>query len=154
MVSRTIVWRLITLAWAAEIFGMSTGTFGPDLSRSLLAGMLGLLHLAVSADALELLNTISRKLAHLTEYAVFSFLLYRSLGGQARIRWRPHAALWSIVAAAAYSLTDEFHQAFVPGRTASLIDCGIDATGAAFAMLLVYGGSWVLRKKTRNSTAQ
>ena len=30
-----------------------------------------------------------------------------------------------------FALTDEFHQSFVPGRNASLVDIGIDAVGAA-----------------------
>jgi VanZ family protein len=41
--------------------------------------------------------------------------------------------------AGAYSLTDEFHQTFVPGRGPSLIDCGIDTTGAALGALVFYG---------------
>jgi VanZ family protein len=36
-----------------------------------------------------------------------------------------------------YALTDEFHQSFVPGRNASLVDIGIDAIGAA-GMILLY----------------
>jgi VanZ family protein len=43
------------------------------------------------------------------------------------------------LAAAAYSLTDEFHQLFVPGRHASIADCAIDSTGAALAVLLALG---------------
>ena len=35
--------------------------------------------------------------------------------------------------AAVYSLTDEWHQTFVPSRTASLFDCGFDSVGAAIA---------------------
>jgi VanZ family protein len=54
--------------------------------------------------------------------------------------WRPRLALGSVVVAGLYSLTDEYHQSFVADRTASLIDCGIDTTGAALGALIV----WVL----------
>ncbi len=40
--------------------------------------------------------------------------------------------------AAGYSLTDELHQWFVPGRGASLLDCGIDTSGAGIGMLVIY----------------
>ena len=149
----TLAWRLLTLAWAAHIFWMSTESFGPQMSRSLLAQMLALLHVSVSASALETINTILRKLAHVVEYAVFGFLLCRSFGDRDRIRWQRHVAGWSLVIAAVYSLSDELHQAFVPGRGPSLIDCGIDVTGAAVGMLLVYGGSWVLKRKGPNGAA-
>jgi len=43
-----------------------------------------------------------------------------------------------IAAAFAYSLSDELHQRFVPGRHASIFDCGIDSFGASLAMLAPY----------------
>lgn len=141
MVPRMIVWWLATLAWAAEIFYLSTPTFKGSLSQSLLTQLLNSLQLSVAPDTLDILDSIVRKLAHLTEYAIFGLLLYGCFGRKDRFRWRPRLASWCVVAASAYSLTDELHQVFSPGRHASLIDCGIDTTGAAIAMLLVYGGS-------------
>jgi VanZ family protein len=38
---------------------------------------------------------------------------------------------------ACYSITDEFHQYFVAGRSASLRDVGADLLGAAFAQVVV-----------------
>lgn len=146
--SRLLVWRLLTLVWAAHIFFMSTASLGGEQTRSVLAEILYFLHVRVSADVLEMLNTLFRKLAHLTEYAVFAFLLYRSMGGRNNVRKQRHLVTWCIVAAAAYSLTDEFHQSFVRGRNASLIDCGIDTTGAAIAMLVVYCSSELKTRRT------
>jgi VanZ family protein len=105
------------------------------------SNFLDLLHIGLSVGTFQTLHAVSRKLAHLIEYGVFCFLLYRSLGNQNRICWRPQLALWSILAAAAYSLTDEFHQLFVPGRGASLVDCALDTMGAAIAMFLIYAYS-------------
>lgn len=79
-----------------------------------------------------------RKGAHMTEYALFSMLLYYSLGGSSRRQWRNKPALWAVLIAAAYSLTDEFHQIFVPGRGPSIYDCGIDTIGACLGILIVY----------------
>src|SRR5260370_16307494 len=128
-----IVW-LTTLAWAAEIFYLSTPTFRGSLSQSLLTQLLDSLHLSVAPGTLDILDSILRKLAHLTEYTIFGLLLYGCFGGKDRFRWRPRLASWCVMAASAYSLTDELHQVFSPGRHASLIDSGIDATGAAIPM--------------------
>ena len=146
--SRLLAWRLLTLVWAAHIFFLSTEGFGGEQTRSMLAELLYFLHLRVSADVLEMLHTTLRKLAHLTEYAVFAFLLYRSMGGLGDVRKQRRLVTWCIVVAAAYSLTDEFHQSFVRGRNASLIDCGIDTTGAVIAMLVLYGLSELKSRRT------
>lgn len=120
------LWWLATVAWAGEIFYLSTPKFGASLSLSLVTELLRSLHLNASAHTLHMLNALLRKSAHLTEYAIFSALLYGSLRGKNRWRWQPRVARWCVAAAAVYSLSDEFHQAFSPGRGASLIDCGID----------------------------
>ena len=125
------------LLWAVFIFYLSTATFGKDTSQSLLTGAVAFLHVTLSRPAFDTVHEVCRKLAHLAEYGIFSLLLYRSLstpGGGER-----QGASWSVLAAAAYSLTDEFHQLFVPGRHASIADCAIDSTGAAVALLLVLG---------------
>jgi VanZ family protein len=133
MVPRMMFWWLATLAWAAEIFYLSTPTFSGSFSQSLLAQLLDSLHLSVSPHILDVFDSILRKFAHVTEYAIFDFFLYGSFGRKDGFHWRPRLASWCVVAASAYSLTDELHQVFSPGRHASLIDCGIDTTGAAIA---------------------
>ena len=154
MVPRMSFWWLAPLAWAAEIFYLSTPTFSGSFSQSLLTQLLDSLHLSVSPDVLDILDSMLRKFAHLTEYAIFGLLLYRSFGRKDGFRWRPRLASWCVLAASAYSLTDELHQVFSPGRHASLIDCGIDTTGAAIAMVLVYGCSRLSAAINRSGFAQ
>jgi VanZ family protein len=65
-------------------------------------------------------------LFHIMEYMVLAFLLYTlSLSSEA-----------ALLASIFYALADEFHQAFVPGRTASMIDVGYDTIGAALGIML------------------
>jgi VanZ family protein len=130
--------------WAVVIFWLSTERFGTSFSRTMEAGFLGLLHLNLPPGMFLTLHTISRKLAHLGEYGVLAFLIYRSFGSQNRTNWEPQLAFASVLAATAYSLTDEFHQLFVPGRGASLTDCAFDSIGAVIAMFLVYAYSRAL----------
>jgi VanZ family protein len=99
------VW-LPVLIWAAVIFTLSSI---PSLSTGL-----------------GTWDTILRKGAHLTEYAVLGGLLYRALGRE------PLALAVGI----AYAATDELHQYFVRGRHASPVDVAIDAVGVAVGMLV------------------
>jgi VanZ family protein len=54
----------------------------------------------------------------------------------------------ALAIAAAYSALDEFHQSFVPSRTASPWDSLLDTTGAATAQFLLW--LW-FRFRSRNS---
>ncbi len=71
------------------------------------------------------LHLLVRKSAHFGEYGVLFLLLVRG-----PMRGRPHLAL---LLCAAYALFDEAHQVFVPVRTASLYDVGVDFSGALFS---------------------
>jgi VanZ family protein len=128
----------MTVAWAVLIFNLSTSTFAGSFSAILLSDILRLLHLSVSRDTFVTIHFLFRKLAHCTEYAIFSLFLYHCFLNSNRTVWRARTAAFSVLVAGVYSLTDEFHQVFVPGRTASFIDCGIDTTGAAMGILVVY----------------
>ena len=59
--------------------------------------------------------------------------------------WRQRRLLACFLILVAYSLTDEYHQSFVPGRSASLTDCGIDSLGGAVGMLVYYVNNLRLR---------
>ncbi|MNL79991.1 VanZ like family protein [compost metagenome] len=50
--------------------------------------------------------------------------------------------MFAWAAATAYAATDEWHQAFVPGRGPALTDVGIDSLGAATALL----AAWLRRR--------
>ena len=81
-------------------------------------------------------HTIIRKLGHLTEYAILAALFWRALRGA---HWRSKmsllfAAAWG--ACAIFAATDEFHQSFVPSRTASANDVMIDVCGALIGLTI------------------
>ncbi|MGE5326829.1 MAG: VanZ family protein [Deltaproteobacteria bacterium] len=124
------------MAWAAQIYNFSTATFGGVFTTWLLSQILHLAHLTVSMRTFVVLHHIMRKCAHLTEYALFSMLLYYSLGR--RREWRRVPAVCALIIAGLYSLSDEFHQLFVPGRGPSIVDSGIDTFGALVGIVIVY----------------
>lgn len=137
----------MTVAWAGLIFYLSTSGFGVSFTTWLLSVILGILHVTVSPQTFEVLHVCLRKLAHLTEYAIFSLLIYASFLDTVDFEWRPRLALGGIVIAGLYSLTDEYHQSYVVGRTPSIIDCGIDTVGASLATLIPF--AWDRWRQTR-----
>jgi len=135
---QAFLWWVPVIIWAGVIFYMSTRTFGSSFTNNLLKDILAILHLEVSRHTFLLLAHGFRKLGHLTEYSIFAIFLYHALGDDHRAAWNPRKALACILLAGLYSLTDEFHQRFVPGRGPSIVDCGIDTIGATLGMVIVY----------------
>lgn len=135
---QAVLWWAPPIIWAGVIFYMSTRTFGAAFSDELLRDILTTIRLGVLPHTFDFLATAFRKLGHFTEYAIFSIFLYHALGKGDRSAWNPRKALACILLAGLYSLTDEFHQRYVPGRGPSLVDCGFDTIGATLGMLIVY----------------
>lgn len=87
---------------------------------------------ALSPDALNLLELLVRKAAHMGEYAVLALLdLYALRKNGAR---RP--ACTALLLCALFAAGDELHQAFVPDRGPSPVDVAIDTCGALLALAL------------------
>jgi VanZ family protein len=105
--SRAVSLWLPVIVWAAVIFLFSSI---PSLGTGL-----------------GVWDTVLRKGAHMTEYAILGLLLLRAIG-----RELPALALGF-----AYAITDEVHQHFVRGRHASPIDVLIDTAGVAIGIFLV-----------------
>src|SRR4051795_11541910 len=100
-------WGPVVL-WAAVIFALSSV---PDLGTDL-----------------GTWDTVLRKCAHATEYAILVLLLYRALGRE----------LPAFLIGFAYAVTDEIHQAFVKGRHASPFDVAMDAAGLALGLVFLH----------------
>jgi len=105
--SRLSAW-LPVLAWAAVIFALSS-----------------IPHLGTGLGTWD---TILRKGAHVTEYAIFGLLLARAIGRE----------LPAFLLGVGYAITDEIHQHFVTGRHSSPIDVAIDSTGVLIGVLVFF----------------
>jgi VanZ family protein len=120
---------LPVLLWGALIFAFSTGYFSGESTGSFILPVLTWLLPHASHERLELIHFFIRKCAHFSEYLVLGILLYRALGSSRVFGLPP--ALAAVLIAGLYAASDELHQAVVPGRTSSVIDCLIDLSGAA-----------------------
>jgi VanZ family protein len=98
----------------------------PDQGRVYFSGMIPIF--AGGWDALI------KKSAHMIAYGALAVLILRALlahGLSSR-----EATAVAVLLTVAYALTDELHQAFVMGRSSSVLDIGFDYVGAAASCLL------------------
>jgi len=104
--SRALSLWLPVVVWAAFIFALSSV---PHLGTGL-----------------GFWDTVLRKAAHVSEYAVLGALLLRALRSEGL----------ALVAGVTYAVSDEIHQHFVGGRHASPLDALIDAVGVELGIYL------------------
>src|SRR5579883_898685 len=81
-------------------------------------------------------NVPVRKFAHLTEYFILALLTRRAFvqtGGVFAIRVK----VFTLILCAINAFLDEWHQSFVPGRSACLCDAMVDILGATLAVLVM-----------------
>jgi VanZ family protein len=93
------------------------------------------------------------KLLHGGGYGVLALVTLRAtsggrLGGLTR---RTLAAAWIITTA--YGASDELHQAFVPRRSADVLDVVADAAGAAAALGAAHAAGIILRSRGAGARA-
>jgi VanZ family protein len=125
------------ILWAAAIWFFSTASFSaPSTSRFILPLLHWLLP-GASQERLEFFHFLIRKSAHPAEFFIFSLLALRGVRG-GRTGWKMAWGLAALLIAACYAALDEFHQAFVPERTASPMDSLLDTCGAVAAQLMAW----------------
>jgi VanZ family protein len=134
---------LAVVSWAALISLFSTEWFTGERTASVLLPLLAWLFPGAAPAELVAMHRAVRKAAHFAEYLILGLLLYEAMRSERR--WSPGAALAAVAFAAFYALTDELHQGFVPGRTASLRDSLIDVSGAATGQALL--GLWARTRR-------
>jgi VanZ family protein len=78
------------------------------------------------------------KTVHVILYALFGSLLYLTLINSPYPSSRDHAMLFAITIGILYGMSDEFHQAFVPGKTVSILDLAADGLGVALAQTFIF----------------
>lgn len=87
-------------------------------------------------------NIVLRKIAHLLTFATLAVFVWFALEG------KPLRYLSAWFLATGYGAIDEWHQSFIPDRSASLADVGLNSVGAFSAMVIVYLISQWKREQT------
>ncbi len=122
---------------AAVISIFSTHNFSSEQTGRVIYPLLRWLFPQASSRLLHLMHVGIRKMAHVTEFGIFSITVFHGIRGKLT-GWRLSWAFATLLIAIAYAGLDEWHQSFVPLREARLRDVAIDAFGALFAQALVW----------------
>jgi VanZ family protein len=131
------------LLWMAVIFVLSTDRFAAEHIGGVLWYVFSALAPRVPYAQYTLFHLLTRKAAHLTEYAILACLLLRAFRAGATIAWRWRWATLSVLLVAVQAVLDEYHQAFTQYRTSSVADSMLDMSGGLIALTLL----WLSRRK-------
>ena len=101
-------------------------------------------------DVLNTIEKVIRKLAHFSEYTFLGILLM-SLMSTYNLK-QTNKFIISIGIGFLYACSDEFHQLFVPGRTAKFTDVLIDTSGVIVGSIIIFIlifiiNKYIIRKK-------
>ena len=134
---RIVKYWMPVIVWMALIFLGSTDILSAEHTSRFLVPFLRWIDPHISWAALTAIQTVIRKLAHVTEYAILATLLWRAMRSGAPGQMKMSilfVLVW--IGCALLAATDEFHQSFVPSRTASGNDVMIDICGALIGLTI------------------
>lgn len=150
LVLLTVCWMAVIFSFSCENGGESAESSGGFIRYFLETFRSGFSELSESEQkaVIESYDHFIRKAAHFTIYAILGALLFSSAKSFG-IRDKK-SYLIALASGAAYAVSDEIHQYFVPGRACMLRDMLLDSCGVAFgaaAMLLIIGFAVKLIKR-------
>lgn len=124
------------IAWMILIFAGSSDVLSAQQTSRFLVPFLLWLDPSMPYQTIAAIHVVVRKAGHVTEYAILAALLWRALRGTFPVISKRVISVGTFAIAAAFAVSDEFHQSFVPSRTATLHDVFIDWMGVALAITI------------------
>ncbi len=125
------------IAWLIFISFASSDSFSANNTSRIIGPIVLWLFPDTSPEQMATIHFFTRKLAHFTEYAILALLAARAFWTSPNPTLRSRWFLISLGIIVGYALIDEFHQSFVPSRTASIGDSFIDMAGGLTALLIL-----------------
>jgi VanZ family protein len=138
------------LIWMSVIFFASTGELSASNTIHVLEPLLRWLFPAISRQRINEIHFLIRKAAHFTEYAILAWLAARAFVRSTHRSVRIHWLLSALLLVCVYALLDEYHQSFVPSRTASIYDSMIDMSGGLTILVLLAIWRTIREKRSRS----
>jgi VanZ family protein len=135
--SRTFSRYVPLILWLGFITYASSDGFSASNTSRIIAPIVLWLFPNTSAETMTIIHLIIRKIAHFTEYGILGYLAVRAFRTSPGLGISRNWVLLSLSLVVVYALIDEFHQSFVPSRTASIYDSFIDMTGGLTVILLL-----------------
>ncbi|HET9477997.1 MAG TPA: VanZ family protein [Pyrinomonadaceae bacterium] len=124
-------------AWLLFISFASSDSFNAGNTSRIIGPLVRWLFPDTTPETLAVVHFITRKAAHLTEYAILAYLAARAFRTSPRPALANRWFLASLALVVAYALLDEYHQSFVASRTGSIYDSVIDIAGGLAALLII-----------------
>ena len=124
------------LVWLVVILIGSTALLSAEQTARFLGPFLRWLDPRIITTTIAAIHFTLRKLGHLTAYGILATLLWRALPGTLASTRSLAIASLVFMLSAFVAVSDEFHQSFVPSRTASLKDVLIDMCGALVGLTM------------------
>jgi VanZ family protein len=116
---------------------MSTGMFSAEHTSRFIVPFLNFFFPGLAPQQVEMIHGMFRKTGHVSEYFLLGLLFFHAFRSNSLQKWRLRWTIYSIIGVVFYAVSDEFHQAFVSSRTASLLDVGIDSAGGLLSQLVI-----------------
>jgi VanZ family protein len=114
----------------------STAEFSSINTSRLIGPFLLWLFPDLSESRLAAIHHLIRKAGHFTEYAILALLARRALVTSSTAFIQRRWFELGLLLVTCYALLDEFHQSFVPSRTASIYDSALDVAGGLTVLLI------------------
>jgi VanZ family protein len=136
---KKIIDVVLLLCWLGLIFYLSsqTGESSGGLSSGIMDFLIASIQSIFKTIEInkEFVHTLIRKSAHFSAYAVLGILAYRVFVTQKRVDKKQ--VFYLLIFCILYAISDEVHQAFVPGRGPAAFDVFIDTLGSVTGIYLV-----------------
>lgn len=121
---------------------MQTSNFFVDFIRNVFS---------LSNEYVDILSTIIRKGAHMSEYALLAILLFY---GFYHLLYVKYTYLVTLLVTFIYACSDEFHQLFIAGRSGQFTDVLVDTSGAIIGLIILYFGIFIWKKQYRRTKGE
>ena len=122
-----LIMLLLPLAWMGIIFYFShqPAEQSAELSNGLVSKLIEIFHLPFT-------DHFVRKSAHFSEYALLGIFTVNAM----RLFFSKNSLWVALTVCSFYSVTDEIHQFFIPGRSCQFSDMLLDTAGSAVGIFL------------------
>ncbi len=134
-----ILWMALIFYMSAQPAGISNG-MSKGATKVIIQAINSVYPLDIETNTLQdyinRFNHNVRKLGHITEYLILGLLVANAFSKSGKKGFR--LILYSLIFCAAYAVSDELHQYFVPGRGPGVPDVLLDSLGALFGIGMKY----------------
>ena len=137
---KKILALIMLIAWMVIVFILSgdIATESTEKSDYFVNATLNIFNFENTLKIVGLITYYVRKSAHLILYLIGGICIYNYLFRIENKYIKRNCYIFSIVFGAIYAISDELHQAFVPGRSCMIQDMCIDTVGCFLGVCIMY----------------